>query len=161
MKFASSLKTIMAEKAGMYLFDEGSEANHIALVKDGEFEIVKRNLDGIDQKVLDSLKHSNVKNIIAKKVLLLRGRKSIYSKTNSFLNQIMNDKSKKCEDLLRESPDLDLEELAFHADDERFDEIAMRHAIQNLEKQRGSLHLIQTSLQQRYKDIVVTIIGQG
>lgn len=69
-------------KAGQYVLREGDPVTHIALVKDGEFDLVKKNLKGLDSHILQFLHKGDVRKIIAKKVLLLPGRTSIYHKTN-------------------------------------------------------------------------------
>ena len=71
------------------------------MVKEGEFDIVKKNLRGIDSKLLEFLKKGDVRKRIANKVLLLPGRTSIYQKTNQLIpsyektidNSFMSDKS--------------------------------------------------------------------
>ena len=90
------------------------------MVKEGEFDIVKKNLRGIDSKLLEFLKKGDVRKRIANKVLLLPGRTSIYQKTNQLIppyektidNSFMNDKS------------LDIEQLAFNSVKEQLFDIA-------------------------------------
>ena len=57
---------------------EGDPVTHIALVRDGEFEIVKKNLRGIDERIMGFLRKGDVRKKVAQKVLLLPGRTSIY-----------------------------------------------------------------------------------
>ena len=90
------------------------------MVKEGEFDIVKKNLRGIDSKLLEFLKKGDVRKRIANKVLLLPGRTSIYQKTNQLIppyektidNSFMSDKS------------LDIEQLAFNSVKEQLFDIA-------------------------------------
>ena len=37
------------EVAGKYVFKEGEPVTHVAVIKQGEFEIVKKNLKGVDE----------------------------------------------------------------------------------------------------------------
>ena len=69
------------ERGGKYVLKEGDPVTHIALIKDGDFEIVKKNLKGLDQQVLSFLRKGDVRKNIAKKVMMLRGRNSVYKKT--------------------------------------------------------------------------------
>ena len=94
------------------------------MVKEGEFDIVKKNLRGIDSKLLEFLKKGDVRKRIANKVLLLPGRTSIYQKTNQLIppyektidNSFMSDKS------------LDIEQLAFNSVKEQLFDIAEKQA---------------------------------
>ena len=70
------------KKAGQYVLREGDEVKYVAVVKEGEFDVVKKNLKGIDGRILDFLRKGDVRKRIANKVLLLPGRTSIYQKTN-------------------------------------------------------------------------------
>ena len=47
-----SFNLFKTKKAGEIVFREGEPVTHIALVKEGEFEVVKENLKGIDDKIL-------------------------------------------------------------------------------------------------------------
>ena len=52
------------EKKGHYVLREGDPVTHIALVKDGEFEVVKDNLRGLDSRILGFLKKSDIQKRI-------------------------------------------------------------------------------------------------
>jgi CRP-like cAMP-binding protein len=45
---------------------EGDPVTHIALVKEGEFDVVKRNLKGLDARILTFLHTGDFKKKIAK-----------------------------------------------------------------------------------------------
>ena len=55
IKMEYSFRLIRTKKAGEVVLREGEPVTHIALVKDGEFEIVKKNLKGIDDRILGFL----------------------------------------------------------------------------------------------------------
>ena len=115
-----SFKLQKFNKAGQYVLREGDPVTHIALVKDGEFNVVKKNLRGLDSRILAFLHKGDVRKKIAKQVLLLPGRTSVYQKTYQLLppfeksidNSFMRDKS------------LDIEQLAFNSVSEKLYEIA-------------------------------------
>lgn len=48
LKLSECFKLKRFANAGQYVLREGDPVTHIALVKDGEFEVVKKNLRGID-----------------------------------------------------------------------------------------------------------------
>ena len=66
------------ERAGKVILREGDPVTHVALVKDGEFEVVKKDLRGVDDRLLDFLRKGDVRKKIARKVQLLPGRSSVY-----------------------------------------------------------------------------------
>ena len=80
MEFA--FKHCKMEKAGHFVLREGDPVTHIALVKNGEFEIVKRNLKGLDERIMGFLKKGDMRKKVARQVMLLPGRTSVYQKTN-------------------------------------------------------------------------------
>ena len=48
MKLTFSFTPVVCETAGKYIFREGEPVTHCAIIKEGEFDIVKKNLKGID-----------------------------------------------------------------------------------------------------------------
>ena len=78
VKMEYSFNLLKFNKAGQYVLREGDPVTHIALVKDGEFDVVKKNLKGLDHRILDFLHKGEVRKKIQKQVLLLPGRTSIY-----------------------------------------------------------------------------------
>ena len=48
------------DQKGHYVLREGDPATHIALVTEGEFEVVKHSLNGLDSQILGFLKKSDV-----------------------------------------------------------------------------------------------------
>ena len=70
-----------AEKAGHVVLQEGNPVTHIAIVKQGEFEVVKKSVRGLDDKIMAFLGKSDLRKRIASRVLLLPGRSTIFKKT--------------------------------------------------------------------------------
>lgn len=143
-------------KAGQYVLREGDPVTHIALVKEGEFDVVKRNLKGLDARLVNFLHKGDFRKKLSKQVLLLPGRTSIYQRTNQLLppfevqtdNSFMRDKS------------LDIEQLAFNSVSDKLYEIARMQA-QNASKQNLSLNALKTSKVDKFKDIRISINGTG
>ena len=52
----------------------------MVFIKQGAFEVVKRDLKGLDDQLLTFLRQGDIKKKISKQVLLLKGRKSVYRK---------------------------------------------------------------------------------
>jgi len=73
-----SWKKRVAERSGQVILNEGNAVTHIALVMDGEFEVVKKSVRGLDDKIMSFLKKGEVRKRIASKVLLLPGRSTIF-----------------------------------------------------------------------------------
>lgn len=73
------------DRGGKYVLREGDPVTHIALVKDGEFEVVKKNLKNVDERVMGFLRKGDVRKRIAKQVMMLRGRGSIYQKVSQLI----------------------------------------------------------------------------
>ena len=65
IKMEYSFNLVRTKKAGEVVLREGEPVTHIALVKDGEFEIVKKNLKGIDDRILGFLHKGEMKKKIA------------------------------------------------------------------------------------------------
>ena len=65
LKLANFFKLSRYEHAGQYVLKEGDPVTHIALVKDGEFEVVKKNLRGIDERIMSFLRKGDVRKQIA------------------------------------------------------------------------------------------------
>lgn len=59
--------------------------SHVALVMSGEFEVVKKSVRGLDDKIMSFLTKGEVRKRIASKVLLLPGRSTVYQKTASLI----------------------------------------------------------------------------
>ena len=53
-------------RKGETVLREGDRVTHIALVKDGEFDVVKSNLRGLDEKILGFLKKGDIRTKLAK-----------------------------------------------------------------------------------------------
>lgn len=102
------------------MLKEGDPVTHIALVKDGEFDLVKENIKGLDARILQFLHNGDVRKRIAKKVLLLPGRTSIYHKTNQLLPPF----EKSLDNSFMQDKKLDIEELAFNSVSDKLYEIA-------------------------------------
>lgn len=85
IKMEYSFRLIRTKKAGEVVLREGEPVTHIALVKDGEFEIVKKNLKGIDDRILGFLHKGDMKKKIAQKVMMLPGRATVYQKTHAHM----------------------------------------------------------------------------
>ena len=81
MRLEHLFKLQTFDVGGKYLFREGEPATHVIIVKDGDFVIEKRDLYQTDQALIEFLNKSVVRSRMAKKILLLRGGQSIYSKS--------------------------------------------------------------------------------
>ena len=108
------------KKAGEYVFHEGDQVTHVALIKDGEFDVVKKNLRGMDDRILGFLKKGDFRKIVAKKVLMLRGRTSIYQRTS----QLIPSQEKTAESSFLNDKSIDIEQLAFDSVSDKLLEIA-------------------------------------
>ena len=85
IKMEYSFHLLRTKKAGEVVFKEGDPVTHIALVKDGEFEVVKENLKGIDDRIIGFLKKGDMQKKIAQQVMMLPGRTTVYKKAHSLM----------------------------------------------------------------------------
>lgn len=97
------------DRGGKYVLREGEPVTHIALVKEGEFEVVKKNLKGVDDRVMTFLRKGDVRKRIAKQVMMLRGRGSIYQKTSQLIPPFERNE----DDSFLRTKNMDIEQLAF------------------------------------------------
>ena len=101
LKMSKALDIKRMENGGKFILKEGDPVTHVALVKEGEFEVVKSSLRGMDDRLLDFLRKGDTRKKIAQKVQLLPGRTSVYQKTNLLVpvhervhdNSFLHDKS--------------------------------------------------------------------
>ena len=63
------------------MLKEGDLVSHVAIVKLGEFEVIKKSIRGLDDRIMNFLKKSEVRKRVASRVLLLPGRNTIFQKT--------------------------------------------------------------------------------
>ena len=105
-----SLELRRMENAGKIILREGDPVTHVALVKEGEFEVVKSNLRGMDERLLDFLRKGDTRKKIARKVQLLPGRTSVYQKTNQLIpvHERVHDSS------FLQNKKIDIEQMAFN-----------------------------------------------
>jgi len=108
------------ETAGKYVLREGDPVTHVALIKEGEFDIVKKNLKGMDERIMGFLKEGDIRKSIAKKVLMLRGRTSVFQKTS----QLIPVQEKSTDSSFLNNKSVDIEQLAFDTVSDRLLEIA-------------------------------------
>ena len=80
IKMDYAFEKIKTEKVGQVILREGDPVTHIAIVKAGEFEIVKRSVKGLDGRIMQFLKKSEVRKRIASQVMLLPGRSTVFQK---------------------------------------------------------------------------------
>ena len=78
LKLEQDFEEWKADKVGQVVLQEGNPVTHIAIVKQGEFELVKKSVRGLDARILAFLKKSEVRKRIASRVLLLPGRSTIF-----------------------------------------------------------------------------------
>lgn len=52
--------TLNIPTAGTYVLREGEPVTHVALVREGEFEVVKKSLQGLDQRIMSFLRKSDL-----------------------------------------------------------------------------------------------------
>ena len=60
-KFASSLKLSSYERVGEYVLTEGEPADQVCIIQSGLFEIVKKDLNGLDDKIMSFLAKGEVR----------------------------------------------------------------------------------------------------
>ena len=134
----------------------------MAVVKAGEFELVKHTLEGLDDKILDLLHRSNLKKELAKKVMLLRGRESIYKKSHAFISgQATSADGEVTADALCSELGIDVDEIASAEVQEKIRRLAYEQASTTAQKNAGSLNTVHPNMHTAYKDIVVKIVGAG
>ena len=80
---ATEMKVVTFNSKGQYVFKEGEESNYIAIVKDGEFEVVKQDLSSMDPNLFTFLKLTDVLEETAKEIRLRRGSKSVFKKSTT------------------------------------------------------------------------------
>ena len=68
----------VSQKAGHIILREGDPVTHIALVMKGEFEVVKKSVKGLDDRIMEFLRKTEVRKNIASHVLLLPGRSTVF-----------------------------------------------------------------------------------
>ena len=90
MRMEHLFKLQVFEVGGKNILREGDLVKNVVIVKDGEFEIVKRDLSDIDKGIMKFLQKSVVKSRMAKKILLLRGGSAIYSKSKQLFPAFKN-----------------------------------------------------------------------
>ena len=81
MRMEGLFKLQKYDVGGKVVLKEGDLVKYVVIVKDGEFEIVKRDLYDIDKAIMTFLQDSVIRNRMAKKILFLKGGKFIYSKS--------------------------------------------------------------------------------
>jgi hypothetical protein len=145
------------ETAGAYVLREGDPVTHVAFIKNGEFDVVKKNLRGMDDRIMGFLKKADLRKTVAKRVLMLRGRTSIYQKTS----QLIPSQEKTTENSFLNDKSIDIEQLAFDSVSDKLLEIARQQEENSKKGVQTSLNAIKTSKIDKYKDIRVTIIGKG
>jgi len=65
VKINVCFKLFKMKKAGQYIAREGEPVSHVIFVKDGEFELVKKDLKGLDERLLSFLRKGNIRKKIA------------------------------------------------------------------------------------------------
>ena len=73
MRLEHLFKLQTFDVGGKYLFREGDPVTQVIIVKDGDFEIEKKDLYSIDEAMIEFLNKSVIRSRMAKKIMLLRG----------------------------------------------------------------------------------------
>jgi len=85
MRLQPHLQTVTYSCKSNTVIRQGVPSDYVVIVREGEFEIVRENLNDIEPEVIKFLHEQEEQNSLEKKVALLRGGKEIYNKTKSLL----------------------------------------------------------------------------
>jgi len=144
------------ERAGEVVLKEGASVTHIALVKDGEFEVVKHSVKGLDERIMTFLHKVDVRKRIARQVMMLPGRATVFQTTSKLIPPF----ERSNDDSYLANREIDVEQLAFNSVSEQLYDIA-REQLESQQKQKVSLNVLKKSNIDRYRDIRVSIHGNG
>ena len=123
---------------GKVIFKEGEPVKQIAIIKDGEFEIFKRDLYDVDAAIIRFLQDSAVRSKMAKQILLLRGGNSIYSKSKQLFPAFKRNEEQKS--MMRKQEAQSEEDAAFESVSDQLIDIVKRY-----QEPPASLNTIKTS----------------
>ena len=118
---------------------------------------MKKDLNGLDTRILSFLQKGDIKQRITKQVLLLRGRPSVYKRVNKHFPVFRDNGNFH----LPQDPNLDVNDLAFNEVSSQLEALADNHAKKSMKIPGASLNSVQTHKMSKYKDLVVSIWGHG
>mmetsp|Transcript_25026 Transcript_25026/g.33552 ORF Transcript_25026/g.33552 Transcript_25026/m.33552 type:complete len:187 (+) Transcript_25026:705-1265(+) len=144
------------DKAGCVVLREGDPVTHIAIVISGEFELFKRSVKGLDDRIMSFLKKNDVRKRIARQVMMLPGRSTIFQKTSHLIPPYERANN----ETFLNKKESELEDLAFNSVSEELYDIA-KDQMTSSKQQHVSLNQMKRSVVDKYRDLRISIQGVG